>query len=98
MADYDNTNSGILSRNDRKEKETHPDFKGSINIEGREFWLSGWVKTKKDLSGKFFSLSVKLKDAQPQAPSAPHPQNAAPRAPQKPAGSGFDDMDSDIPF
>jgi single-strand DNA-binding protein len=32
------------------------------------------------------------------APSAPRPQNAAPKAPQKPAGSGFDDMDDDIPF
>lgn len=34
------------------------------------------------------------------APSASRPQNAAPRAPQKPAGSGFDDLDdgSDIPF
>lgn len=90
MADYDNTNSGILSRNDRKEKDTHPDFKGSINIEGREFWLSGWIKTKKDNSGKFFNLSVKPKDEQP----APQQRPAAP----KQAGGGFDDMDDDLPF
>jgi single-strand DNA-binding protein len=33
------------------------------------------------------------------APSAPRPANAAPKAPQKPAGSGFDDLDDDlIPF
>jgi single-strand DNA-binding protein len=32
------------------------------------------------------------------APSAPRPQNNAPRAPQKPTGGGFDDMDNDIPF
>ena len=32
------------------------------------------------------------------APSAPRPQNAAPKAPSKPAGSGFDDMDDDIQF
>ena len=32
------------------------------------------------------------------APSAPRPQNAAPKAQQKPSGSGFDDMDDDIPF
>ena len=63
MANFDNTNTGILSRNDRKEKDTHPDFKGQINIEGREYWLSGWVKTKKDNSGKFFSLSVTPKDS-----------------------------------
>lgn len=91
MADYDNTNSGILSRNDRKEKDTHPDFKGQINVAGTDYWLSGWVKTRKDGTGKFFSLSVKAKDEQP----APVRQ-AAPKP--APAGIGFDDMDDDIPF
>ena len=86
MAEYDNTNTGILSRNDRKEKDSHPDFKGSINIEGREFWLSGWVKIKKDGSSKFFSLSVKRKDeqAKPVARSS--------------GDSGFADMSNDVPF
>lgn len=33
------------------------------------------------------------------APSAPRPQNATPKAPKKPAGSGFDDIgDDDVPF
>lgn len=32
------------------------------------------------------------------APSAAPRQNNAPKAPQKPSGSGFDDMDDDIPF
>ena len=37
MSGYDNTNKGILGRNDRKTLDTHPDFSGSINIEGREY-------------------------------------------------------------
>jgi len=63
MKEFDNTNKGILSRNDRKEKDQHPDFKGQINIEGTEYWLSGWVKGRKDGTGKFFSLSAAPKEA-----------------------------------
>lgn len=87
---YDNTNSGILSRNDRKEQPNHPDFKGQINVAGVDYWLSGWVKERNDKTGKFFSLSVKPKDAQA-------PARAATAAPAK-GGSGFNDMDDDIPF
>ena len=84
---YDNSNSGILSRNDRKEQPNHPDFKGQINVNGVDYWLSGWVKERNDKSGKFFSLSVKPKELAKAKPATPAP-----------AGSGFDDMDSDIPF
>lgn len=87
---YDDTNRGILSRNDRKEADAHPDFKGQINVDGVEYWLSGWTKERKDGSGRFFSLSVKRKDAQ----AKPAPKAATPA----PKGSGFDDMDDDIPF
>ena len=89
---YDNTNRGILARNDRREKDTHPEFAGNINIDGVEYWLSGWVKERKDGTGKFFSLSVRPKE---QAQS-----NPAQRPAQKPAqkAGAFDDMDSDVPF
>ena len=38
---YDNTNGGALFPNDKKEKESHPDFRGNIDIEGKEFWIKG---------------------------------------------------------
>ena len=85
---YDNTNSGMLSRNDRKEKDTHPDFKGAINVDGVDYWLSAWVKEGKPggkMEGrKFFSLSV-----------SPKEQSAPKAAPQKAAS--FDQLDDDIP-
>lgn len=80
---YDNTNRGILSRNERKEQDSHPDFRGEINVDGTDYWLSGWIKERKDGNGKFFSLSVKPKEAKPEA--APKKQTLA-------------EMDSDIPF
>lgn len=83
---YDKTNSGILSRNDRKEKDTHPDFTGQINVEGTDYWLNGWVKERKDGSGKFFSLSVRRKDA---------PRNEPARNEPKAEPDPFDDA---IPF
>lgn len=87
---FDNTNSGILARNERKAQPNHPDFTGTINVAGVDYWLSAWTKDGKPgskMDGKrFFSLSVKPKDA-PAA--APKPKAPAPAT---------DDLDDDIPF
>lgn len=73
MSDFDKTNTGIISKNDRKEKDTHPDIRGDLNVEGVDYWISGWRKERKDGSGSFYSLSVKRKDDQktpkPNAPA-----------------------------
>jgi uncharacterized protein (DUF736 family) len=65
MSNYDNTNSGTLFKNDRKEKDNHPDYKGQINVDGTDYWLSAWVKVSKDGTKKFMSLSVQAKDGAP---------------------------------
>jgi hypothetical protein len=88
---YDNTNSGVLFKNDRKEKPTHPDYTGSINFEGTDCWLSAWVKEKN--GKKFFSLSVKPKDGTPRKPA---------RTEQVPRDDDYRDTfaipDDDVPF
>lgn len=86
MAEYDNTNSGALFKNDRKAADTHADWNGSINVGGQEYWLNAWVKEKKTDGSKFFSLSVKPKDAG-RTPPAPA------RAPARQAMH-----DDEIPF
>jgi hypothetical protein len=60
MTEFDNRNRGALFRDDRKQNEGDRDYSGSINVNGEEFWLSGWVKISKK-GQKFLSLSVKPK-------------------------------------
>lgn len=103
---YDRTNTGVLFENDRKETDKHPDMNGTININGVEHWFSGWWK--QGSKGQFLSLSIgKPKDQQaPQQQRPAAPARQAPVRPgQRPAaksapagGSGFDEMDDDIPW
>jgi uncharacterized protein (DUF736 family) len=60
--EYDTTNRGSLFKNDRKDDAKFPDYKGSINVDGTDYWLSAWIKVSKD-GNKFMSLSVKNKNA-----------------------------------
>jgi len=77
-------NSGVLFSNDKREKESHPNYKGNIMVDGKSYWISGWIKEGKN--GKFMGLAVSPKEEQ-----------AAPTAKDKPK-AGFDDLESDIPF
>jgi hypothetical protein len=56
---YDN--SGILFKNEDKQKEKDRDYRGELTINGVEYWLSGWIKDGK--RGKFLGLAIKQKDA-----------------------------------
>lgn len=47
MAEFDNTNRGVLFNNkEKKTQDSHPDYSGSINFNGVDCWLSGWIKER----------------------------------------------------
>jgi hypothetical protein len=81
---YDNNNTGIISKNDKKDTDKHPDIKGQCEVDGVEYWVAGWVKERKDGTGKFYSLKFEPKEEQKKA--------------AKPAkNTSFDDQNDD-PF
>lgn len=91
--EFDNNNRGVLFKNDRKGKDTHPDYKGSCEVEGEEFWLSAWIKTGQ--KGKFMSLSFTAKDV-PANPPAREPVKQT-RDQQRAHAQGFDSYDDEPP-
>lgn len=87
---YDNTNTGILARNENRKTDKHPEFTGSINVGGVDYWLSAWVNEGKPggkMEGKkYFSLKVNPKE-----------QRVSPQGRTAARGDSYVSFD-DIPF
>ena len=92
MSEYDDTNRFTLWGNKDKTEATPTwaDFQGTINIDGKEYYLSCW-KRKPDANPKAppLSGSVKPKEAQQPRQPTPTPTNAP---------NDDDWVDSEIPF
>jgi len=81
---YDETNRGAIWKNEKKETEKHPDFTGSLDVEGVGYWVSAWKrKPGSSENAPALSFSIKLKEAR----KAPKPEQAV-----------EPDFDDDIPF
>lgn len=87
MSQYDDTNRGALFVNDKRTTENHPNAKGTLNVEGVEYWVSAWTKTS--ASGvKYQSISLTRKEQQATPQKAPAAQAPAPAV----------DFDNEMPF
>jgi hypothetical protein len=75
---------GALFKNDKKEKPSHPDYRGDCTIRGRKFWMSAWIKEGQ--KGKY--MSVAFRPAEEEA-AKPEP---------KPQTKVMVQADDDIPF
>lgn len=85
MSDFDNTNRGVLFINDQQGNDKRPNYRGSLNVAGVEYNISGWKKVSKK-GTTFLSLSVDRKPEIEQAPPV-----------MKPNAPSFDDL-ADMPF
>ena len=75
-------NSGVLFKSDKRENERAPHYRGNITVDGKDYWLSAWVKEGK--SGKFMGLAVSPKE------------EYKPKTSERSKATGFDD--ESLPF
>jgi hypothetical protein len=62
MSEYEQKdNEGALFKNDKKETDSHPDYKGSAMINGTDYWVSGWINTSK-AGAKYMKFSYTAKE------------------------------------
>ena len=69
---YDNTNKGVLFRDENRKNDRSPEYTGTINLMGKDFKLSAWIRESKN-GKKFFSLALtapmsKKKEEEPEKP------------------------------
>jgi hypothetical protein len=81
-------NSGSLFQNKDKKTDNHPDYSGSIRIDGKDYWLSGWKKVSNDKP--WLSLAIKPKDGAPR----PDPEQEFKSAVKQ----SFPALDDEVPF
>lgn len=51
-----NENTGVLFSNQKK-SDKQPDYRGKLNVNGKEFEIAGWLKDTKN-GDKFLSLKI----------------------------------------
>ena len=85
---FDETNRGAIWKNEKKETDKHPDFTGSINVDGHDYWLNGWRRPEGAApNAPSMKFTVRRKDGKPQQQELPRTQQ------QKRA-----EMQDDIPY
>lgn len=71
---FDNTNRGAIWGNNKKTSDTHPDWTGSLDVDGKQYWVSAWKRKEgASPSSPVLSFSVKAKD-QPSENVTPAPE------------------------
>ncbi len=59
-------NTGAIFKNDKKTSETHPDYKGKVNVNGADMEVALWLKESKS-GTKYFSATFQEPYVKPEA-------------------------------
>lgn len=77
MTEYDNKNRiAIFKNDDRREGKNDPEYRGTLNVDGKEFYVDLWVSEAKKTGRKFFSGKVKPKLASQHSGGSGNPPAA----------------------
>jgi len=64
MAEYDNSNTFALFKNDKGDNPKRPDYTGTVNVNGEEMRISGWIRESKKgvkyISGQLQAAEEKI--------------------------------------
>ena len=61
---YDNTNRGAMWPNVERVSEKHPDFNGSLDVDGKKYWVSGWRKKQgANPAAPIITFTIKVKES-----------------------------------
>lgn len=70
---YDNTNRWTVWKNETPKKDDRdPDYSGTLNVDGDEFFIDGWISETRD--GRKM-MSGKIKPKQKRGDSSPTRRN-----------------------
>ena len=85
-------NTGAIFKNDNKKADNHPDYRGKVNVNGKEMEVALWLKTSakgvKFMSASFSEPYIKTDE----------PQNTQINSASKPVNYVNLDANDDLPF
>ena len=80
-------NSGAIFKNDNKKTDNHPDYKGKVNVNGKDMEVALWMKTSAK-GVKFMSAQF----SEPFVKTEPQIQRNEPQIKE------YGDANDDLPF
>lgn len=87
-------NNGSIFKNDKKTADNQPDYRGKINVDGKMWEISLWVKEGQQ-AGKYFSAAIKEPYVKPTEEPMMSTSDKIKQSNIKPLSEEIDD---DLPF